>query len=103
MSSTRTVRSDLHDLDYRNNFLKIMPTFLEGRSFSQVQGYHTFKRNNDFAYVQVRVQEATQNQIASSAGMTDENEWAHIQMSSSEYAEAFKDYKDLTGRKRRSL
>eukprot|EP00392_Amoebophrya_sp_AT5.2_P006627 g6639.t1 len=94
-----------------NTFLRVLSPFKEQDmvvfclndetdDVIRVQGFHTYKRNNEFAFMKIRLM--TENLAVAIGGLGVELEnndlWSILEMSASEFTEIFKDLKELSGK-----
>lgn len=70
----------------------------EGDDVVKVQGYHTYKRNNEFSFLKVRLMETPQQPIGCLDADVDGPPWCRLAMSSMEFAELFRDFKEVAGK-----
>ncbi|CAD7938669.1 unnamed protein product [Amoebophrya sp. A25] len=83
---------------FKDNDMVVFCLESENAEVMKIQGYHTYKRNNEFSFIKVRLQEASAPQVGLGVGLENNSIWSLINMTSSEFTEVFKDLKEISGK-----
>lgn len=81
----------------RDNDMVVFCLENEDDEVIKVQGFYTYKRSNEFLFVKIRIEESNQQTVGLGIGL-DSPDFFKIEMSSTQFADLFKHYKDLSGK-----